>query len=251
MQQNAANIGDAATIVYSTAIKKDNPERVEAVAKGLVVKHRSDILQDLLVGKEAITVAGTHGKTTISAMLTHMLDQLKVDPSAAIGGRMLRYDSAAKIGGGKIFVAEADESDGSLLKYRPYIGILSNIEEDHLDFHGNLDGIQQVFHQYLSNVHPDGVCIVGWDNKNCRNLSTQIEKPRLSYGFTIGSDVRAIQVLEHETSSEFIAIVERDQVPVKLPTIGKHNVLKRFSMSSSCTGSRIRCRSSSPSFAVL
>lgn len=219
----ASNIGDAATVVYSSAIKQDNPELAAAKAASLPLLHRSDLLATLMASSQAITVAGTHGKTTTSAMIVHMLTELGVDPSAVVGGRMLALDSYARIGHGDIFVAEADESDGTLVKYSPLIAVLTNIDDDHLDIHGSLDGLISVFRTYLERTSIEGSIIVGWDNALARSLALSLDRPRISYGQLIGSDVRLLSYRIEQGQLVIDCVVERDRVKVNLPMIGKHN----------------------------
>ena len=139
--QRAENVAQAETVVYSSAIKPDNPEIVAAHAAGKRIVHRSDILALLMNGKRAVTVAGAHGKTTTSSMLSHILVNAGADPSYAIGGFIQGPDGTTLDGGhagkGDILVAEADESDGSFAKYHPTIAIITNCEADHLDHYGD------------------------------------------------------------------------------------------------------------------
>lgn len=147
--QRAENVAQAETVVYSSAIKPDNPEIVAAHAAGKRIVHRSDILALLMNGKRAVTVAGAHGKTTTSSMLSHILVNAGADPSYAIGGFIQGPDGTTLDGGhagkGDILVAEADESDGSFAKYHPQIAIITNSEADHLDHYGTQDNYRAAF----------------------------------------------------------------------------------------------------------
>ena len=147
--QRAENVAQAETVVYSSAIKPDNPEIVAAHAAGKRIVHRSDILALLMNGKRAVTVAGAHGKTTTSSMLSHILVNAGADPSYAIGGFIQGSDGTTLDGGhagkGDILVAEADESDGSFAKYHPQIAIITNSEADHLDHYGTQDNYRAAF----------------------------------------------------------------------------------------------------------
>jgi UDP-N-acetylmuramate--alanine ligase len=223
-KHRAENIGDAKTIVYSTAISESNVERQEAAAADLKILHRSDFLAFLMESKQSVTVAGTHGKTTTAAMITFLLDRLEVDPSAAIGGRMKHVGSSAKHGSGNLFVAEADESDGTFLKYKPYISVLTNVDSDHMEYFGSFENLEKQFSTYLSNTHEDGVAVVGWDNPASRAMGQKYTGNRLTYGFAIGSEVRAINYKLDKFETTFDAVVERDIVPIRLKMFGKHNV---------------------------
>ena len=156
----AAALGHAKTIVFSSAIKTGNVELEAARAKHLNVLHRSEFLAYLMAGKSAITIAGTHGKSTTSAMVTHMLDSLGLDPVAAIGATMRRYDSAAKAGSGEYFIAEADESDGSFLKYSPLVGVLTNVAPDHMEYFKDQAGLDPGFFRLFG---------AGRSRRGCRN----------------------------------------------------------------------------------
>ena len=210
-------------VVFSSAIRSDHPSMTHARALGCKVIHRSDLLAELMHEKISIAVAGTHGKTTTSAMITHVLTALNLDPSAAIGGDMMPQLSPARAGKGPHFVAEADESDGSFLKYRPRVAVLTNVDTDHMDFFGSRDRLQEIFSEYLHNLDDDGVAVVGWDNPGSREVGSQFEGRRLGFGFLLGCDVRAIDYRLVDGHATFKAIVERDTVAVRLPMFGKHN----------------------------
>lgn len=217
------NLKGAATVVYSTAISDSNLEMVAAKSQKKTLLHRAQFLAALMVGKQAITIAGTHGKTTTAAMIAYMLEQLGADPQVAIGGRMRALGSSARFGKGSTFVAEADESDGSFLEYSPYIGILTNADLDHMDFFRDQQHLEDTFLQYLQKVDDDGVAIVGWDNPMSRGIGQRFEGPRLTYGFLIGSEVRGLDYRVVKDELRFGAVVERDLVDVRLKMFGKHN----------------------------
>lgn len=144
------HVEGAETIVMSSAIRDDNPELVEARERGLRVLHRSEGLALLMKGREAVTVAGTHGKTTTSSMITTMLTKLGADPSFAVGATVGGLGTNAAAGGGDVFVAEADESDGSFLNYEPSIAVVTNIEPDHLDHYGTPEAVAEAFESMCS-----------------------------------------------------------------------------------------------------
>ena len=154
--QKAENVADADTVVYSSAIKPSNPEIVAAAQRGARIVHRSDILALLMNGCRAVTVAGAHGKTTTSSMLSHVLVQTGKDPSYAIGGSIQGADGSTldggHVGAGDVLVAEADESDGSFDKYRPQIAIITNCEADHLDHYGDEAHYRAAFVRHASHA---------------------------------------------------------------------------------------------------
>lgn len=217
-------LGQARTIVFSSAVRPQNVELAAAKAKNLRILHRSEFLAYLMADRKAVTVAGTHGKSTTSAMIAYMLDRLGMDPAAAIGGTMRAFGSAARTGKGEYFVAEADESDGSFLKYRPLIGVLTNVAPDHMEFFKDEARLVQAFKDYLDTIDPEeGVAVIGWDNPLSRAIGSEYAKNRLTYGFLLGSEVRAIDYKSSHGETTFAAIVEKDRVEVRLPMMGKHN----------------------------
>lgn len=158
--QRADNVHHADTVVYSSAIKADNPELAYALAHDIRVIHRSDVLALLMVGKQGVTVAGAHGKTTTSSLLAHLFERggegELADPSYAIGGMLQSADGVARDGGhagsGVVMVAEADESDGSFAKYHPSIAIITNVEADHLDHYGTVERYRQAFVEHAGHA---------------------------------------------------------------------------------------------------
>ena len=138
---DAQHVGDADTVVVSTAIRATNPELLEADRRGLRVLHRAGALASVMVGRRAVAVAGTHGKTTTTSLLTVAIQHCGADPSFAIGGNLNESGANAHNGSGDVFVAEADESDGSFLLYSPYAAIVTNVEPDHLDHYGTPEAV--------------------------------------------------------------------------------------------------------------
>lgn len=216
-------LGDAKTVVLSSAIPRDNAERKTAEERGLTILHRSEFLAALMLGTRPITIAGTHGKSTTTAMIAHVLEDLGCDPTVSLGGTMLRYGSAAKAGKSDLFIAEADESDGSFLNYRPYVGVITNVAPDHMDFYKDEAALIRSFERYLAQIDEEGTAVIGWDNPMSREIGSRYEKNRLTYGFLIGSEVRAIDYKLSKGEVSFSAIVERDRVPVRLRAFGRHN----------------------------
>ena len=190
--QSASHVHDADVIVYSSAIKPTNPEIVEAFNKGVKIVHRSDILSLLLREKRGVTVAGAHGKTTTSSLLSHILTTQGVgelaDPSYAIGGSIQADNGAVLDGGhagsGSVMVAEADESDGSFEKYHPYISIVTNVEADHLDHYGNAENYRAAFVKHLSNA--ENHIVLCADDEGARMVLEQLPESLLSKTIVYG-----------------------------------------------------------------
>ncbi|WP_243060274.1 UDP-N-acetylmuramate--L-alanine ligase [Nocardioides sp. SR21] len=159
---DAAQVADADTIVVSTAVREDNPEYAEAVRRGLRVLPRSAALAAVMAGRRVIAVAGTHGKTTTTSLLTIALQVAGADPSYAIGGDLTATGLNAADGTGDLFVAEADESDGAFLHYAPYAAIVTNVEADHLDNWGTEEAYRAAFDEFADTIDPSGflVCCV-------------------------------------------------------------------------------------------
>lgn len=223
-KHDPANLRNVSCVVVSSAIPQTNPELLEAARLGIPVIHRSELLARLMEKKRAITIAGTHGKTTTAALISHTLYSLGLDPTSAVGGLMHNFNSSALVSRqSPWFVAEADESDGSLIRYNPYLAIISNIDEDHLDHFGNIAAIESIFLSHAKKISKDGILIAGWDHPRVRNLAHQLDIPRLGYGFTIGSDVRAYDFCHKRGRSHFKVVVERDQFSVTSPLLGRHN----------------------------
>ena len=162
-------------VVVSTAIKDTNPELAEANRRGLTVLHRSQALADLMAGHRVACVAGTHGKTSTTSMLTVALQHCRLDPSFAIGGDLNESGANAHHGTGGLFVAEADESDGSFLVFSPSVAVVTNVEADHLDHHGTVEAYTQVFEDFLGRIEPGGVLIACADDPGSARLAVLAE----------------------------------------------------------------------------
>jgi UDP-N-acetylmuramate--alanine ligase len=159
---DAAHVHDVDTLVVSTAVREDNPEYLEAVRQGLRVLPRSAALAAVMAGRRVVAVAGTHGKTTTTSLLTVALQAAGADPTYAIGGELSATGVNAAAGGGDLFVAEADESDGAFLHYSPYAAVVTNIEADHLDQWGTPEAYAAAFDEFADTIDPEGflVCVV-------------------------------------------------------------------------------------------
>src|SRR4051794_2470811 len=175
--QRAENLSELAeppsAVVVSTAIKETNPELVAARAAGIPVLHRAQALAGLMEGHRVACIAGTHGKTSTTSMLTVALQHCRLDPSFAIGGDLNESGANAHHGEGGVFVAEADESDGSFLTYSPSVAVGTNVEPDHLDHHGTAEAYTKVFTEFVGRVVPGGLLIVCGDDAAAGELGEQ------------------------------------------------------------------------------
>jgi len=171
----ADQLGDADTVVVSTAVREDNPEYVEAVARGLRVLPRSAALASLMAGRRVVAVAGTHGKTTTTSLLTVALQHAGADPTYAIGGDLSATGVNAAEGSGELFVAEADESDGAFLHYAPHAAVVTNVEADHLDHWLSEEAYVEAFDRFADTVHPDGFLVCCVDDPGAARLADRQE----------------------------------------------------------------------------
>lgn len=182
---DAAHLEGAEIVVYSTSIPKENVEIQAAMAKGLPLLHRSQMLARILNERTGVAVAGAHGKTTTTSMIAHVLEECKVDPTFIIGGELMNAGTNAKAGKSKYVVAEADESDGSFLEYRPSIAIITNIEPDHLEhFGGDFANLKKAYAQFLSHLKEDGKAVLCLDDEHVRELIPQINQRIITYGIS-------------------------------------------------------------------
>ncbi|MGV9297669.1 UDP-N-acetylmuramate--L-alanine ligase [Amycolatopsis sp. NPDC003676] len=175
--QKAENLGELAeppsAVVVSTAIKETNPELAAARERGIPVLHRAQALAGLMAGHRVACIAGTHGKTSTTSMLTVALQNCRMDPSFAIGGDLNESGANAHHGEGGVFVAEADESDGSFLTYAPSVAVVTNVEPDHLDHHGTAEAYVKVFSDFVGQIEPGGLLIVCADDEGAARLGDE------------------------------------------------------------------------------
>jgi UDP-N-acetylmuramate--alanine ligase len=177
---DAANVGDAELVVYTSAAHEDNPELAEARRRGLPTMKRAEMVARLMEGKRSICVAGSHGKTTTSSLIAYMLWLAERSPTFMIGGELVDLDTNVMAGEGPDFVVEADEFDAAFLNYHPDIALVTNIEPDHLDIYGSLEKLVETFRQFLSQVKPDGHIVACREDPALRALLWE----------TAGDDVR-------------------------------------------------------------
>jgi UDP-N-acetylmuramate--alanine ligase len=194
---SAAHLGHAQTVVISSAIRESNVELREARLRGLRVLHRSQALASVMQGRRRVAVAGANGKTTTTSMLVVALQQCGVDPSFAVGGELAKHGTNAHHGTGEIFVAEADESDGSFLVYRPEVAIVTNVQPDHLDFYGTFEAVQAAYATFAATVAPGGLLVTCADDQGSRDLS-EVARAKgarvVTYGLAADADVRLTEV---------------------------------------------------------
>jgi len=219
---DARQVGGAGEVVVSTAIPSTNPELLEAWRRQVPVVPRAAALARILAGgRKSIAIAGTHGKTTTTSMTTHALRSLGEDPTALIGGELNDIGSNVVLGGSDLFVAEADESDRSLLYLEPEAAAITNVEFDHPDFYASLDDVFSTFERFVETLPPDGHLVVCADDPNCLRLAALAPCPVSTYGLSAG-DLRA-KILS--PNSYVLLEGGEERGVVDLGVAGKHNAL--------------------------
>ncbi|MCW8893532.1 MAG: UDP-N-acetylmuramate--L-alanine ligase [Deltaproteobacteria bacterium] len=228
---NAENISEVDVVVTSTAVKADNPEVVEALRQHVAVIPRAEMLAELMRMKYGIAIAGTHGKTTTTSMMSVVLHHAGVDPTAVIGGKLDAFGSNAKLGRGKFLVAEADESDGSFMHLSPTIAVVTNIDADHLDFYSGIDEIKQIFIDFINKVPFYGRAVLCLEDRNVQDILPSVKKRFTTYGFSNQADFYAEDVKQRQGRTSFSAFYQGEElgrVSFKMP--GRHNVLNALSV---------------------
>ena len=191
---SAENVADAEVVVVSSAIRPANPEVIEASRRGIPVIPRAEMLAELMRLRFAITVAGSHGKTTTTSMIAQSLEQAGLDPTAVIGGRLSAFGSNARLGGGQYMVAEADESDGSFLMLLPAIAVITNIDREHLETYGNFASLQQAFVEFANKVPFYGAVIACADDPALSEVFPRVRRRLITYGFDASAQIRGTGV---------------------------------------------------------
>jgi UDP-N-acetylmuramate--alanine ligase len=180
------NVPESATVVVSDAIKRSNPELAAAEAAGRMVLRRSDLLARMMARRDGIAVSGTHGKTSTTSMIAHILLENGLDPSVVVGGESVDLGGNAHAGSGHLFLAEACEAYDSFLHLAPRIAVITNIEADHLDHHGGFEHVKSSFHQFAGNIRPDGILIASADDPEAAALMASHRGRCMAYGLTAG-----------------------------------------------------------------
>lgn len=219
------NTQGAEVVVYSTAIPQDNPELQFAQARGMVVIKRAEMLAELMRLKFSIAIAGSHGKTTTTSLVTHILFRAGLDPTAVIGGRIVGDDTGARLGRSEYLVAEADESDRSFLLLYPAIAVVTNIEEEHLDFYRNLADLRREFIKFVNRVPFYGTVILGIDCPAVRQIRAKVKRKVLTYALNQPADFLAKDLQLYRFSSAWTLLFNSKEVGrFSLPMPGRHNV---------------------------
>ncbi len=220
------NLRDPHVVVVSSAVSDDNPEVVEAKRRSIPVIPRAEMLAELGRLKYSILVAGAHGKTTTTSLISAVLAEAGMDPTVVIGGRLKATGSGASLGKGPFLVAEADESDGSFLKLSPTIAVATNIDREHMNFFRTMDRLYSAFREFLDRVPFYGASVVCHDDPYLRNMVKELTRRCITYGFSEDSDIQAHDVRASERGMTFrVRCFGQDLGEFQTPLIGRHNVL--------------------------
>ena len=212
--------------VYTSCINPENPEIITLKSRGVKLISRGELLAELFNDSVGIAVAGTHGKTTTTALIGHVLKECDLDPTIAVGAEVPSFLGNAVLGKSDLFVAEADESDGSFIKLNPLYGVITNIEEEHLDYYKDLEGVLKAFKVFSSNVKSGVYLVVCGDDNNLKNILKNYNHPAITYGFDKSCNYRATNLRIRGLSVEFDCL--KDGVFLGAFTLsipGRHNVL--------------------------
>ncbi|MGK2941433.1 MAG: UDP-N-acetylmuramate--L-alanine ligase [Immundisolibacter sp.] len=222
----AANIAGADVVVVSSAVPPDNLEVTAARAHSVPVVSRATMLAELMRFKDGIAIAGTHGKTTTTSLVAHLLAQGGLDPTFIIGGRVNALGSGARLGGGRYLVVEADESDASFLQLTPILAVVTNIDQDHMEtYGGDPDRLRRAFVEFLQRMPFYGLAVLCHDDAGLQELRPQIGRPVLTYGLTSEADLYTDDVRQQGLRMHFTARShDHAPLPVTLNLPGRHNV---------------------------
>jgi UDP-N-acetylmuramate--alanine ligase len=225
---DASNVGDADVVVYSSAVRSSNPELREAERRKIPVIPRAEMLAEVMRLKDGIAVAGSHGKTTTTSLIAHVLDAAGLDPTAIIGGRVLSAGgdpSTTRLGTGELLVAEADESDGSFLRLTPVIAVITNIDPEHLEHYGSYEALQDAFVQFANRVPFWGATVLCLDHPGVQAIVPRMTRRTLTYGTASQADLVASEVAADGLGMRFL-VRQRGALlgPARVRLTGQHNV---------------------------
>lgn len=228
---NAGNVEGSDVVVYSSAIREDNPEIRQAKNLGLPIVMRAEALAYLMQDKTVITVSGSHGKTTTTSLVACLLLESGLLPTVAIGGILKNIDTNACLGNGRFFVAEADESDGSFLYYEPDYSIITNIDREHLDYYSSFEKEVDAFKEFVSRTDIEGCVLGSADDPNLVNILKASSKKHILFGLNKNADIYPINIKFSGLSSEFECIYKNNALGrFSLGLGGEHNISNALSV---------------------
>lgn len=222
------NVNEADVLVVSTAIDQENPEIRTALERRIPVVRRAEMLAELMRFRHGIAVAGTHGKTTTTSLVTSMLAEAQLDPTFVIGGKLNSAGTNARLGLSRYLVAEADESDASFLHLQPMVSIVTNIDADHMStYGGDFEQLKNTFVEFLHNLPFYGLAVVCVDDEHVRSILPRISRQFTTYGFSEDADYRAMDLIQDGMFTSFTVHRPGKETPLKIRMRmpGEHNVL--------------------------
>ncbi len=231
----ASNVVGAQVVVISSAVTPDNVEVLTAVKNKIPVIQRAEMLAELMRLKYSIAIAGSHGKTTTTSMVSQILSSAGYDPTMVIGGRFKNIATGGYKGSGDLLVAEADESDASFLKLLPTVVAVTNIDDDHMSFYGSMDNLKQTFVDFINSIPFYGMAFLCIDDANIAEILPQLRKRYFTYGFSQGADYRIkITGMEYFNTSYSITYRGKNMGSLIVPAPGMHNVLNSAAAACVC-----------------
>ena len=225
---NEKNIRDADVVVYSSAVNESNPEMKAAKSLNITLIPRAEMLSSLMRGFQSIAVAGSHGKTTTTSLIADIFIRANLDPTFIIGGKILGQENKSILGSSEYLIVEADESDASFLHLNPEISVVTNIDNDHLDFYSNdLEKLDSTFLQFLENLPFYGNAIICVDSDRSKNVYEKLSRQKISYGFNKKADFYIKELKQNDSSQEFTIVKNSTgkETSFKLALAGRHNAL--------------------------
>ena len=226
-EHKAENVEGAALVIRTAAVHDDNPEVIRAHEKNIPVMERAQAWGNVMKDyQHVVCVAGTHGKTTSTSMLTLILMQAKLDPTVMVGSHLPAIDGTLRIGGMDYFIAESCEYCNSFLQFPPTVAVALNIEADHLDFFKDIDDIIRSFHTFCASTPENGLIVVNADDKNAMRCTVGLDRTIRTFGLSETADVRAVDIREENSYYRFTVLVkEKPYAHISLSVPGKHNML--------------------------
>ena len=231
------NITNADVVVVTSALSSNNPELVAAREKGIPIVRRAEMLAELMRFGQGIAVAGTHGKTTTTSILASIMATANLDPTFVIGGKLNSLGANAKLGAGRYFIAEADESDASFLHLNPVIAIVTNIDRDHMTtYGGDFQKLRQVFIDFLSRLPFYGMAVINIDDPVARNIIPEIKCQVVTYGQSANADYQLVEYTQHHCNSEFTVLhkLSNSTFKISMNMPGIHNALNALAATAVC-----------------
>jgi len=225
---NEKNVRGSDVVVYSTAVTESNPEMRSARSLNKTIIARAEMLSSIMRGFQSIAVAGSHGKTTTTSLIANIFIKANLDPTYIIGGRILGQEDKSILGSSEYLIVEADESDASFLHLSPEISVITNVDNDHLDFYeNNIEKLNETFHQFLENLPFYGTAIICIDEEKGEKIFNDLSRPKISYGFNKSADYYLKDLKQNSSFQEFTLVRNSvgKEVRLQLKIAGRHNAL--------------------------